>query len=141
MQLSPLPIDRFALQAHAGPYQRWPGHSPLIVDGELQRTSVPGYTLLRQFALADGYLLITDFDCPFEESTCFVLLDPQFKVRSQRTLGGMYASYLLKRVRWLDERQLIASFVDQGDWLMAIRSWSMPYLRPRLSLRRTSKPA
>ena len=138
--LTPFPIDRFALQTHPGPYQSWPGHSRLIVDGELLRTAVPGYVLLRQFALPDGYLLITDFDCPFEESTSFVLLNAQLWVLSHRTLGGMYASYLLKRVRWVNERELIANFIEHGDWRLTIRARSVPYLRPRLALRREPGP-
>jgi hypothetical protein len=132
--LLPTPIDRFELQAHTGPYQSWPGRSRLIVDGELHSTAVPGYTLLRQYALSDGFLLVTDFDCPFEESTCFVLLSPYLRVLSHRTLGGMYSSFLLKRVQWCTERELVASFIDHGDWRLTIRSWSVPYLRPRLGL-------
>lgn len=135
MPLLPQSTDRFELQAHTGPYSSWPGHSRLIVDGERRRAAIPGYVLLRQYALRDGFLLVTDFDCPFEESTCFVLLSPQLRVVSQRSLGGMYSSFLLKRVQWQGERELVASFINHGNWRLVIRSWSVPYLRPRLGLR------
>lgn len=133
---APQPTHRFDLQTHAGPYQRWPGRSRLIVDGQPHRTAVPGYVLLRQFALPEGYLLITDFDCPFEEATSFVLLDEHLRVVSHRTLSGMYTSYLLKRVQWRNDRELVAFFVDRGAWRVSIRAWSLPYLRPRLALQR-----
>ncbi len=134
--LLPTPVDRFELQAHDGPYQSWPGRSRLIVDGELHTTAIPGYVLLRQYALPDGYLLVTDFDCAFEESTCFTLLSLNLRVTSHRTLGGMYSSFLLKRVQWYNERELVATFIDHGDWRLTIRPWSIPYLRPKLKLRR-----
>lgn len=138
LQRTPEPTHRFELQTHTGPYQSWPGRSQLIVDGEPHRTVVPGYVLLRQYVLPDGFLLVTDFDCPLEESTCFVWLSPQLRVVSHRSLGGMYASFLLKRVQWLNERELVASFIGHGDWHVTLRSWSVPYLRPRLGLRRAS---
>lgn len=33
-----------------------------------------GYELLCQFETAAGYLLVTDYDCPFEEAVNFVLV-------------------------------------------------------------------
>lgn len=132
--LLPTPVDLFELQAHDGPYQSWPGRSRLIVDGLPHTTSIPGYVLLRQYALPSGFLLVTDFDCPFEESTCFTLLSSKLSVISHRTLGGMYSSFLLKRVQWCSERELVASFIDHGDWRLTIRPWSIPYLRPKLKL-------
>lgn len=132
--LLPLAVDRFDLQSHTGPYQSWPGRSRLIVDRQLIGTAIPGYVLLRQYALPDGYLLITDFDCPFEESICFALLNLKLQLVSHRTLGGMYTSYLLKRVQWQNERELVASFIDRSDWRLSIRPWSVPYLWPKLSL-------
>ncbi len=50
---------------------------PLIVDGEASGQRVPGYVIDAQYRCAAGTLLVTSFDCLFEESNTFLLLDPR----------------------------------------------------------------
>ena len=133
-------IERFSLAQHPGPYESWPARSRLLVDGQPSATHVPGYSLLHQFALADGSLLVTDCDCPFEEATSFILLDPAHRLLSWRTLAVPYGSFLLQDFTWLDEREAVATFYQDDAWRLRIRPWGIPFLRPRLQLQRLNNP-
>lgn len=128
------PISRFTLEQHSGPYEDWPTRTLLIDGGTPTRTRVPGYNLLHQFELPMGFLLITDYDCPFEEATSFLLLDADREVRATRTLGAPYASFLLDRVQVLDDTSLLAYFYDNDAWKLTIRKPGLWFGRPRLRL-------
>jgi hypothetical protein len=131
-----IPIARFTLERHAGPYERWPSRSRLFADGRATATRVPGCSLLHQFRMDDGYLLVTDYDCPFEEVTAFTLLDERLRVVAERKIGWMYNTFLLTGLRWLDGRRLVASFGDDWQVLVTIRRRGFPLLHPRLKLQR-----
>jgi hypothetical protein len=132
---------RFSLEQHAGPYEKWPLRSRLLSDGVRSDTRIPGYVLLHQFATPSGYLLVTDCDCPFEEATSFVLLDKKSRVLSCRTLSIPYGSFNLDKLEWLDDRHARITFWDHDHWLLTIREWGIPYLRPRLRLGRVRATA
>jgi len=126
----------FSLERHSGPYESWPLRSRLLVDGVPGSARVPGYTLLHQFAMPSGYLLVTDCECPFEEATSFVLLDKKSQLLSCRTLSIPYGSYTLDKIEWLDDHNARLTFRDHDHWLLTIRPWGIPFLRPRLRLGR-----
>jgi hypothetical protein len=127
---------RYALEPHAGPYESWPLRSCLVIDGQPSAVRIPGYSLLRQYALPSGYLLVTDYDCPFEEATSFVLLDRNSRVLCCRTLSVPYGSYNFDKMAWIDERHARITFHDDDHWSLTIRDWGIPLLRPRLRLGR-----
>jgi hypothetical protein len=111
------------------------------VDGRESDVLVPGYTLLHQFRVDDGYLLVTDHDCPFEEATTFTLLDPALRILSVCQVGKMYSSFLLTRLEWLDARRLTAWFGDDFRVRITLRPWGIPLIRPRLGIRRVRDDA
>lgn len=129
-------ITRFSLEKHQGPYAKWPLRSRLFVDGQATRIRVPGYSLIHQFEIPRGYLLVTDADCPFEETTSFILLSKSLRLLSCRMLLVPYGSFNLDRLEWIDDSRLWAVFHDEDYWLVTIRSWGIPFLLPRLRLRR-----
>lgn len=126
------PIDRFTLETHEGPYETWPVKSRLYLDGHPTPIKLPGYQLRCQYDTADGYILITDYDCPFEESTHFALVSKKLRLKSCRTVGWMYETFMLERVEWQDERRFIAFIHGGQPWRFTIRSWGIPYIRPWL---------
>ena len=130
------PITRFSLETHTGPYEKWPSRTGLLVAGAPQAATIKGYTLLHQFKVGNDYLLITDYDCPFEEAITFTLLDAQLRTCSHRTLGAPYASFLLEAVEVIYPRCLIATLYGGERWCLTIRDRGIPYLRPRLMLAR-----
>ncbi|WP_244117658.1 hypothetical protein [Burkholderia contaminans] len=94
------PIERFTLETHDGPYETWPSRTHARVNGERCGLTVSGYVLLRQFETPDAYLLVTDYDCLFEEAVTFTLVskDP-LKALARRTVGAMYTSCHLDDMR------------------------------------------
>jgi len=128
------PITRFALEKHDGPYETWPLRSRLSLDGKPTDISLPGYSLLHQFETSNGYILVTDYDCPYEEITNFALISKQLRLQSCRWLGWMYETFLLERIEWIDDRTFTAFFCGNLCCRLTVRSWGIPYIRPRLKL-------
>src|SRR5471032_599619 len=131
-------IERFALVQHHGPYENWPEKNPVIIDGCASSLSISGFNLLRQYETAAGYLLVTDFDCPYEEAVCFVLVSQDLEtVLSERKICQMYRSFWLDEVVWLDEANFyatstvwpstgfISAFADLA-FLGSIHDWDSP---------------
>jgi len=133
-------VNRFAIKMRGEPYDSLSHRSRLIVDGQLTSFSVPGHTLLHQFETSSCYLLVTDYDCPFEESVCFVAISKDIRrTLDSRCVGAPYASYLLKDIHWTDERHFYATFVDRTDrWSFSIREHEIPMLRRKLKMIRLS---
>ena len=96
--------NKFSLIRHSGPYELWPSRTALLVDGIVSSTAVPGYSLLRQIELPESYLLITDYDCPFEEAVTVIFLNKQLRMLSHRTIWSLYSSVAFKSIEWLDEK-------------------------------------
>jgi hypothetical protein len=88
-------IGAFSLEQHTGDYADWPLRTRLYIDGRETETCVPGFRIDAQYRCHAGYLLVLSWDCPYEESSEFVLLDPRFRILAHATLGQPYASYLL----------------------------------------------
>jgi hypothetical protein len=81
--------NRFQLQKHRGPYELWPLRSRLLDEGEKTKTKLPGYDLLIALELEDGrFLMIMDYDCPFEELATAVLLDSNLKILGKKRFPG-----------------------------------------------------
>ena len=130
------PIDRFSLERHAGEYASWPLRTRLLLDGAPTPVTLPGYTILHQFEIAPGFLIVTDCDCPYEEATTFALLSPDLRLLSVRTFSSMYGSFLLDAVDWIDANHLVATFHGALRYRITIRDRGIPFLRPRLGVRR-----
>jgi hypothetical protein len=129
-----------ALEQHCGAYETWPLTSRVLVRGVAGAAAVPGYVLLHQFDIPDGYLLVTDCDCPFEEATSFTLLNHDMDVLATRSIGGMYCSFLLESLAWMDARTLTASFYGRDPWRIQIRPPGRFVRHWRLDARENSFP-
>jgi len=116
----PRPADGFTLAAHDGPYETWPLETELFYRGEPTTTEIPGYVLDAAFALNDGYLLVTSWDCPYEEMATFVLLDGDLVVQSRTDVGAPYATGTLKDLVWRDPATLEFSFYGNERWQVTI---------------------
>ena len=130
------PIGRFALERHAGPYESWPLRSRLLLDGAPTPVTLPGYVILHQFETAAGFLIVTDYDCPFEEATTFALLATDLRVLSIRTFSSMYGSFLLNGLEWTDANHLVATFHGGLRYRITIRERGIPFVWPRMGVRR-----
>lgn len=129
-------IERFSLERHAGEYASWPLRTRLLLDGAPTPVTLPGYTILHQFEIAPGFLIVTDCDCPYEEATTFALLSRDLRLLSVRTLSSMYGSFLLDQLDWTDADHLVATFHGGLRYRITIRERWIPLLRPKLGVRR-----
>ncbi len=88
-------IDSFTLARHSGPYEEWPALTKLLRDGAPTGGEIPGYVIEAQYRCEYGLLLITSYDCMFEESNDFLLLDDEYRILARRSLMVPYGSFLL----------------------------------------------
>ena len=95
------PITAFSLlTARTDGLEPNPLKMPLYFNGQHTHTFITGRVIEGQYRCVlpnktSGYLVITSFDCPFEESTEFSLLDEAFKLIATTSLAQMYDSFLL----------------------------------------------
>jgi hypothetical protein len=136
-------IERFTLLAHTKETDVPPFESWLLADGKRSKTRVPGVEILEQFEILAGYLLVTDYDCPFEETFHFILLDHELRTVSQRSLGARFSFvpdgrvHLLQELRWEDDWHFVVILTDSPErWRFTIRKFGIPFLHPRLDLSR-----
>jgi hypothetical protein len=95
MEPSMQPMTSFTLAQHSGPYESWPSRTQLFLDGRDTGSAITGYVVEGQYQYADGYLLITSHDCPFEETSSFVLLDWSFRHLATKNLFVPYGSFMI----------------------------------------------
>jgi hypothetical protein len=90
-------VTTFTLEKHEGPYEKRPLTSKLTVNGHDTLTRLSGFVIEGAYRCSAGYLIITSWDCPFEEANTFTLLNSGFEIVSQASLGVMYDTYLLEK--------------------------------------------
>ena len=117
------------------------GRSLLLVDGQSTGTRVRGSALRWQFSLPQGFVLITDYDDPWEEITEITLLDASMKTIGTASLGGggtafAHSTYQVKDLRWLDDRSFVTvpSAPEQGQYRVAISERALPVIGTRLKV-------
>jgi hypothetical protein len=108
-------INSFSLQKHTGEYKTWPLETQLLLNEIPTKTFLPGFQLLHQFQLSSGeFLLISDWDCPFEEATEVLLLNADLVPISRHTFSVPYGSFNLEQLQVIDDVNLKLTFYD-GD--------------------------
>jgi hypothetical protein len=131
------PIHRYSLEAHSGPYESWPTTSVLCVNGLQTQTRIPGFVIEAQYASSMGDLLITSFDCPFEESNSFLLLNGSGSIISRAELLAPYSSFLLHEHWVIDSATIGLHYQEETFYtvrLLPPGSWL--FRKPRLQLNR-----
>ncbi|MGL6289296.1 MAG: hypothetical protein ACRC2H_01250 [Silanimonas sp.] len=135
------PIDAFRLATHNGEYATWPLRTALLhADGRPTGVDVPGYVLRKQYQVGSEWLLVTDWDCPFEEATEVLLLDHRLRRVAHRGFGAPYVSWLLERSEVVGARCLRLVFAGDVAVLVTVRDaspwWSPVRWRSRLTVTR-----
>ena len=89
------PTQRYSLASPSGVGAQALGSAALLDAGRATGVKVSGCLIEAQYATPLGTLLITSYDCPFEEANSFVLLDERHAELARAALGAPYASFLL----------------------------------------------
>jgi hypothetical protein len=136
-------IERFSLLRPVDMSDTHPADSRLISNGQVTSVRVPGIEILHQFDTFAGYLLVTDHDCPFEETFHFILLDRHLRIRSRRSLGAGFSfvpasgARTLEKLVWEDEQNFVATLTGPIErWRFTIRRSGVPFVHPRLTATR-----
>ncbi len=131
------PIHRYSLEPHDGPYDSWPLTSRLLLDGKPTDARIPGHYIEAQYESPTGHLVVTSYECPFEESNSFVLLNGSLEVVARAELGVPYGSFLLHEHWPVDESTLTLHYHEDLFYRLSVVQPS-GWLRasPRLKLRR-----
>ncbi|MDH5657664.1 MAG: hypothetical protein OEZ34_17245 [Spirochaetia bacterium] len=120
-------IEDFSLEGHQGPYEKWPLKTRLFYKAEETGTFISGFVIEKQYSLNNEfYFLIASYDCPFEESNEFYLLDKNFKIKSRRSLIFPYESYLLMNVEIFNEKELLLEYASKVTYKLTLHpgaSW------------------
>lgn len=120
------PINGFSLQE--SPHLVAQGKSELVLNGKHTGFTVDGIALKGQFEVRSGYLLITDYDDPWDSIGVVTLLDKKLKVISKRKLGqdGIYFakhSFVPHHIEVAGD-DLIVSGLDpsEGSYCVSLRN-------------------
>ncbi|ASF16649.1 MULTISPECIES: hypothetical protein [Shewanella] len=100
---------------------------PLYFNQQATGVNIAGRQLEAQYRCTlpngtQGYLLLTSYDCPFEESTECSLLDASFKLVASRSLSQSYHSFLLYAHWPVADNGLRLHYYDQLVWDLHILS-------------------
>ena len=91
-------INKFTLPKHEGNYEDWPLKSVLYYDGKALNVKVRGFVIEEQFELPEYFLLLMNFDCPYEEACEVAVLNKQFKLVGTYIFSTFYGSYLFNQI-------------------------------------------
>jgi hypothetical protein len=115
-------IDSFSFKPQPGPYETWSLCSELIKDDKATGKYVPGFIIGAQYAYKDLYLLVTSWDCPYEESQEFILLSKDLTVLCKKHIGHIYSTILLEDHEPIAQDQALFHCNDDIDILVTIKS-------------------
>jgi hypothetical protein len=129
-------INRFKLHSPTGEDAT---KCRLMADGVSTNRMISGIKMVDQFELPGGFLLVTDFNDPWEESTQLTLLDEQFKPLARKSLGldgyvFMRRPFSTTTIEILNDRELLLKSLseDEGQYHVEIRETGIPIFKSRI---------
>lgn len=115
-------ISCFSFKPQPGPYESWSLCSELIQDGKRTGKFVPGFVIGAQYAYKDLYLIVTSWDCPYEESQEFILLSKDLTVLCKKHIGHIYSTVILESHEAIAEDQVLFHCNDGVDIIVTAKS-------------------
>lgn len=86
-------IDKFAFEPRTPGRDLEATSTALLVDGQPAGIAIEGLQLVDQFDTGRGYLLVTDYNDPWEEQTVVTLLDAELKQVDKKRLGKFFGVF------------------------------------------------
>lgn len=133
-------VDKFALEPRDPVRDRESTTTMLLVDGRPAGVALEGLQLVDQFETENGYLLVTDYNDPWEELTVVTLLDAGLKPVAKKQLGRFFyvfpsRTFAAKRID-VDGDALVmqGSSPEEGRYRVEVRR-SPAWLGARFKLR------
>ena len=132
-------IDKFALSPIETEQDRDATTTMLLVNGSPSGMTLEGLQLVDQFETEHGYILITDYNDPWEEQTVVTLLDTDLKQLAKKRLGKfLYVfpsrTFSVKRID-IDGDALMLHGSSPGEGRYRVAVTKLPrWLGARMSL-------
>lgn len=114
-------IHLFGLVKHPGEYDSWPLETELLKEGVPTGRFVSGHVLEAQYKCGDHYLLVTSWDCPFEDSLDFILVSEDLRTRSKKHVGVAHASVWLEGHAPISANEALFNCGGDLDVLITVR--------------------
>lgn len=115
-------ISLFSFNRQPGPYETWSLCSELIMNEKRTGKYVPGFVIGAQYTYKDLYLIVTSWDCPYEESQEFILLSKDLTVLCKKHIGHIYSTVILESHEAVAEDQVLFHCNDGVDILVTAKS-------------------
>ena len=135
-------VDKFALEPRDPGRDRDATTTMLLVGGRPTGITLEGLQLVDQFETDNGYLLVTDYNDPWEELTVVTLLDADLKQVAKKRLGKLLyvfpsRTFSVKRID-IDGGDLVlqGSSAEEGGYRVEVTNGA-GWLRARMGLRTT----
>lgn len=115
-----IPIEKFTLQEHEGKYEDRPLKSALYFCNRSTGLKVSGYVIEKQFELPSYFLLLINWDCPYEEGCEIVVLNKELRVVGGHSFAPYYNSYSLSDISELSNNHYKLVFNESECFYLTI---------------------
>ena len=132
-------ISKFSLKKQTSPYEAWQLKSELWVNGERTGKYVPGFVIEAQYSFKEFYLLVTSWDCVYEESQEFLLLSHDLDVLSKKHVGEIYSSVRIEYHEAVAVNQVLFHCNRDLDVLITADTGLLPSFPPVLKMQKINR--
>ena len=124
------PVTRFEIKTPAGEDDKKPKKSKIFFDGRDLARKVWPSNIRAQFQIGDKFLVVADFDCPFEEITYCFLFDSNGGYLGKKRFGFPFNWYLLEKVEVLKSGAVLLQFFAKGSYEVSVGSfWLFSWIK------------
>jgi len=128
-------INLFTFRRPSSSYEIWKLESELLMNGKNTNTSIPGFFIEAQYSYKNLYLIVTSWNCCYEDSLEFLLLTKDLEVINKRHMGQLYSSTLLESHKAIAEDQVIFHCNNGLDVLVTAKSGLLFSFPPTLLIK------
>ena len=132
-------ISKFSLKQQSSPYEAWQLKSELWVNGEPTGKFIPGFVIEAQYSFKDYYLLVTSWDCAYEESQEFLLLSNDLEVLSKKHVGEIYSTVCIEYHEAVTENQVLFHCNSDLDVLITAKTDLLASFPPVLKMQKINR--
>ena len=132
-------ISTFSLKKQTSPYEAWQLKSELLINGERTDKFVPGFVIEAQYSFKDFYLIVTSWDCAYEESQEFLLLSKDLEVLSKKHIGELYSTVWIEYHEIVAKNQVLFHCNGDMDVLITAKTGRLPSFPPVLKMQKINR--
>jgi hypothetical protein len=117
---------RYALQTVHGDNEK--PKSIITINDVASRSPISGCIIDKVFPMQDGWIVITNDDCPFEESLNITYLNSKLEILDEVTIGWMYATGSLKNFEIVGADTFQFNFFANENWFVKVNKTPITHI-------------